>query len=105
MRGPDVAFIRAEKLPDSIPIGFWPVAPDLAIEVASPGNSLADLQEKAIEYLEAGTQIVWIVEPRTRSVTVYRSFSDIALLRENDTLTGETLLPGFALPVSSLFRL
>ena len=102
VRGPDVAFIRAERVPETTPISFWPFAPDLAVEVASPGNSMADLQEKAIEYLEAGTQLVWIVEPRTRSVTVYRSFNDIALLRESDVLS-DPLLPGFSLSLAELF--
>ena len=103
VRGPDVAFIRRNRLPANIPIGFWQLAPDLAVEVASPANSLADLQEKTIEYFEAGCSLVWIVEPRTRTVTVYRSLSDIALLRESDLLEGGDLIPGFTLTVATIF--
>jgi Uma2 family endonuclease len=104
VRGPDVAFIRADRLPAETPVSYWPFAPDLAVEVASPGNSLADLQQKTIEYFEAGTQQVWVIEPRTRTVTVYRSLHDITLLRETDTLEGGAVLPAFAMPVASLFE-
>lgn len=104
VRGPDVAFVRQERVPAVPPDGFWPLAPDLAIEVASPSNSLSDLQEKVIEYFEAGTTCVWVIEPRTRSVTVYRSVSDIVLLRDSDILRGDPLLSGFSIATAQLFE-
>lgn len=103
VRGPDVAFIRRDRLPPEIPVSFWPLAPDLAIEVASPSNSLADLQQKTIEYFESGVRQVWIVEPATRTVTVYRSLDDIQLIREHGLLDGDPVLPGFHLAIPSLF--
>ena len=103
VRGPDVAFIRAARLPAETPVSYWPFAPDLAVEVASPSNSLADLQQKTIEYFEAGTELAWIVEPRTRTVTAYRSLKDITLLRESNVLDGGHVVPGFTLPIASLF--
>ncbi len=104
VRGPDVAFVRREQVPAEPPASFWPFAPDLAVEVASPSNSLSGLQEKVIEYFEAGTAQVWIIEPRTRTVTVYRSLTDIALLRENEYLDGGDQLPGFSFPIARLFE-
>ena len=65
VRGPDVAFIARDRLPAQIPGGFWPFAPDLAIEVASPSNSLSDLQQKVLEYFDAGSRMVWVIDPQT----------------------------------------
>jgi Uma2 family endonuclease len=101
VRGPDVAFIRKAKLPEDVPVSWWPFAPDLAIEVVSPSKSLADLHEKIFEYFEAGTAQVCVVEPRTRSVTVYRSLADISIVREPEVLDGGTLLPGLALELDA----
>jgi Uma2 family endonuclease len=104
VRGPDVGFVRSARVPAEPPTGFWPGAPDLAVEVVSPANSLADLQEKVIEYFEAGAAMVWVIEPRTRSVMVYHSLTDIAVLREHETLDGGDLLPGFSIPIAQLFE-
>jgi Uma2 family endonuclease len=101
VRGPDVAFISRERLPSEIPVSWWPFAPDLAIEVVSPGKTLSELHEKIFEYFEAHTRQVWVVEPRTRSVTVYRSLSDISIVREPDMLNGGDLLPGLMLKLDS----
>ncbi len=104
VRGPDLAFIAEEHLPaDGIPSGFWLVAPDLAVEVVSPSNSVAEIQEKVLEYLESGSRLVWVVDPRTRSVTAYRSKDDVRVLTQGDTIDGADVLPGFRLPVSELF--
>lgn len=103
VRGPDVAFIHRDRLPPEIPVGFWPLAPDLAVEVASPSNSLADLQQKTIEYFESGVRQVWIVEPATRTVTVYRSLDEIQLIREHGSLDGDPVMPGLQLSIASLF--
>ena len=104
VRGPDVAFVRRERVPAQPPASFWPFAPDLAVEVASPSNSLSDLQQKVIEYFDAGTSEVWVIDPRTRTVTVYRSLTDIALLREDDTLESSQVIPRFSLPIARLFE-
>jgi Uma2 family endonuclease len=101
IRGPDIAFIRKERLPAELPVSWWPLAPDLAIEVVSPGKTLSELHVKIFEFFEAGTREIWVVESRTRSVTVYRSLSDIAVIREPEMLYGGVLLPGLRLPLDS----
>jgi len=105
VRGPDVAFVSRERIPpEGVPEGFWPMAPDLAIEVVSPGDTAADVETKACDYLDAGTRLVWVVNPKTQRVTEYRSLSDIRMLTVNDTLDGADVIPGFSLPLKELFE-
>lgn len=104
VRGPDIAFIARENLPEGgLPRSYWRIPPDLAVEVVSPSNTRAEIREKVLEYLSAGTRLVWVVEPRTRSVTVYRSRTDVQVLKDSDTLSGLDVLPGFTLSVAELF--
>lgn len=103
VRAPDVAFVTEERLPAD-PEKFARLAPDLAVEIVSPSNTVPDILAKVKDYLEAGTRLVWIVEPRSRSVTVYRSHDDIRLLTEADEIDGGAVLPGFRLPVAELFN-
>ena len=93
-RKPDVAFVSQERLPENR-YQASPIPPDLAVEVVSPSDKVYDIQEKALEYLAAGTQMVWVVEPIAKTVIVYRSPSDIKILTINDTLTGEDVIEGF----------
>ncbi|OIN96432.1 MAG: Uma2 family endonuclease [Anaerolineae bacterium CG03_land_8_20_14_0_80_58_20] len=105
VRGPDVAFVSRERIPpEGVPEGFWPMAPDLAIEVVSPGDTAAEVETKACDYLDAGTRLVWVVNPKTQRVTEYRSLSDIRMLTVNDTLDGADVIPGFSLPLKELFE-
>jgi Uma2 family endonuclease len=105
VRGPDVAFVAAENLPGgSIPQGFLTTAPHLAVEVVSPSNTAAEIQEKVLEYLANGTRLVWVVDPVTRSVAAYRSREDIRLLTEGDVLEGADVLPGFRVTIAELFE-
>jgi Uma2 family endonuclease len=104
VRAPDVAFVRRERVPESgIPKKFWPGAPDLAVEVLSPGDSLEEVEEKVEDWLTAGTSAVWVVSPKRRSVTVYRSMTDVTRLSESDELEGETVVQGFHCKVSEIF--
>jgi Uma2 family endonuclease len=104
VRGPDIAFIAREHLPaEGFPRVFWTIPPDLAVEIVSPSNTRAEIREKVLEYLAAGTRLVWVVEPRTRSVTAYRSRTDVRMLSGSDTLGGANVLPGFSLRVAELF--
>ncbi|MFQ6039937.1 MAG: Uma2 family endonuclease [Candidatus Poribacteria bacterium] len=102
-RKPDVAFVSQERIPENVRQAS-PIPPDLAIEVVSPTDKVYDVQEKALEYLDAGTQMVWVIEPIAKTVTVYRSSSDIKLLTINDTLTGEEVVEGFQCAVAELFE-
>ncbi|HUP00585.1 MAG TPA: Uma2 family endonuclease [Gemmatimonadota bacterium] len=80
------------------------MGPDLAVEIVSPSNTAADIQEKVLEYLAAGSRLVWVVHPRSRSVTVYRSREEIRVLVEGESLEGDDVLPGFRLGVSELLE-
>ncbi len=104
VRAPDVAFVRRERVEavgDSR--GFWPGAPDLAVEVISPGDSYTDVEEKVFDWLDAGTRLVIVANPRKRLVTVYRSLTDVVVLTEADVLDGSDIVPGFAMPVKDIF--
>ncbi|HWC06290.1 MAG TPA: Uma2 family endonuclease [Gemmatimonadota bacterium] len=104
VRAPDVAFVSRDRLPPpEESIGFGRLAPDLAIEIVSPSNTATEILGKVEDYLEAGTRLVWVVEPHRRSVTVYRSRNEIRLLGEGDELDGYDTLPGFSLQVSKIF--
>jgi Uma2 family endonuclease len=104
VRAPDVAFVRKDRIPTSgIPRSFWPGAPDLAVEVVSPGDTVFEVDEKVLEWLEAGTAQVWVINPRRRTVNVYRSPTDVTILSETDALDGGSLLPGFGCSVRDLF--
>ena len=81
------------------------IPPELAIEVLSPTDAQSRVVDKAFAYLSAGTRLVWVLEPRSKTVTIYRSENDIALLTLEDTLTGENVVPGFVCPVVQLFEL
>jgi Uma2 family endonuclease len=96
VRGPDVAFYGRDRLPPPIPEGFLELAPDLAVEIVSPSNTVSELLEKVIDYLDAGTRLVWVIDPRSRTATVYRSRADIRVLREDEILEGGDVLPGFS---------
>ena len=100
---PDVAFVSTPQLDGDENTGF-PIPPDLAIEVVSPSDVQWRVVDKAFAYLDAGTRLVWVLDPRAKTVTVYRSENDIALLTREDTLTGEDVVLGFACPVSQLFE-
>jgi Uma2 family endonuclease len=104
VRAPDLAFVRRERIPEGgIPSGFWPGAPDLAVEVISPGDTYTEVEEKAHNWLNAGTRMVLVLNPRTRTVTIYTSPTAVVRLTESDTLTGGEVLPGFTCQVSGLF--
>ncbi len=104
VRAPDVAFVSRARVEAVGEVeGFWPEAPDLAIEVVSPGDSYTDVEEKVFAWLDAGTKMVVVINPRQRSATVYKSPSDITALAESDVLAGGYVVPGFELAVREIF--
>lgn len=104
VRAPDVAFVSRARVEAIGEIeGFWPEAPDLAVEVISPGDAYADVEEKVFDWMDAGTKMVVVVNPRQRSVTVYKSPTDIFALTEADVLDGGDVVPGFKLAVREIF--
>lgn len=104
VRAPDVSFITRERIPaEGVPSGYWPGAPDLAVEIVSPNDRFDDVIEKVAEYLASGARLVWVVHPRTQTVMIYRASGEGQLLRSHEELSGEGVIPGFSCPVASLF--
>lgn len=104
VRAPDIAFIHNNHLSATVPEEtFWPGAPDLAVEVLSPGDTSGEIDEKVKAWLDSGTTVVWVVNPAWRNVTVYRSPTDVKILTENDELTGEDAVGGFRCRVGDIF--
>jgi Uma2 family endonuclease len=104
VRAPDVAFVRAEKLAEvGRPRGYWPGAPDLAVEVVSPNDLYTEVDEKVAEWLQYGARMVLVVNPRRRTVAVHRPGQPVRVLAEDETLDGEDVVPGWSLGVRDLF--
>jgi Uma2 family endonuclease len=101
---PDASIILADRLPEKHPKGYYDGPPDLAVEVLSPNDRASEVQGKIRDWLNAGCRAVWIVDPETKSVTIYKSTHDIAVLNAADTLTDVQLLPGFSASVSEIFE-
>ena len=106
VRAPDIAFIRQERVEQAgSTTGYWVGAPDLAVEINSPGDTVSEVEEKVTEWLEAGSRMVWIVSPKLKTVTVYRSLTDVVMLTEKDMLDGGDVVPGFQIPVAEIFAI
>lgn len=105
VRAPDVAFISQKRLDDvGRRAGYWPGAPDLAVEVISTGDTYSEVEEKAIEWLEAGALMVLALNPRKRTITVYRALNDITILSENAIFDLDDIVPGFKVAVKDIFE-
>ena len=102
LREPDVSFTRRDRLPNPLPqVGGW--CPDLCVEVLSPSNTRAEMALKRAEYFASGCRLVWEIDPRTRTATVFTGATTSATVDEAGTLDGGDVLPGFALPLRDLF--
>ncbi|MDB5293301.1 MAG: hypothetical protein JWL69_4542 [Phycisphaerales bacterium] len=104
VRLPDVVFFSKERFPKNLkPI--LALAPDLVVEVLSEGNTVAEMDQKRAEYFQSGTRLVWIIDPRPRTVAVYHHPGEpTTVLNEQSTLDGEQVLPGLEIAVADLFR-
>lgn len=101
---PDVAFVsEARRPPPGRRHGFPALAPDLAVEIVSPGDTVRVIQAKIRVYLEAGVRLLWIVDPDERTVTVYTPDRLARILIDGETLDGGDVLPGFSVPVAAIF--
>jgi Uma2 family endonuclease len=105
VRIPDVAFIAWDRVPGrrapTAPVP--PLVPNLAVEVLSRSNTPGEMAAKRQDYFTAGVQLVWEIDPRARTVVVWTSLTDTTTLAAADTLDGGTVLPGFTLPLQTLF--
>lgn len=102
VRAPDVAFVSRERLPDPEPAGYAALAPDLVVEVLSPGDRPGETLAKVGDWLNAGTRLVWIVDPVRRQAHVYRQDGSEALRDETQALDGEDVVPGFTCPLEAI---
>ena len=105
VRAPDGAFVRRERAEAAGDApGFFPGAPDLAIEVVSPSDRYTEVDEKVADWLDAGTLAVVVVNPRGRTVKVHRPASDVTVLSEADTLDVGDVVPGWRMAVKEIFE-
>src|SRR5436305_1705802 len=98
----DVAFVSKARL-KPVQSGYLDGAPDLAVEIVSPGNTEAEMHDKVKRYFQAGARLVWVAYPRSRVIYVYTSPNEVKILQADDTLTGGDVLPGFSVQVADIF--
>jgi Uma2 family endonuclease len=104
-RMPDVSFLSAARIPEEGETDKkWPIAPDLAVEVISPSEPWEKVDDKILDYFEAGVRQVWLFSLKRRRVYVYDSPKLVKILTEEDDLINEELLPGFRCRISELFQ-
>ena len=105
VRAPDVAFVSKERLPPGdVESGFLEMAPDLVVEVVSPGDSASYVHEKAAMWLMAGARLVWLVYPVSQSVVVHDSQGGAKVLHTGDNLDGAPVFEDFQVAVEDFFK-
>ncbi len=106
MRLPDVSFIRWDRFPDGkLPKDrVYRIAPDLAVEILSEGNTLQEMEMKLDEYFEAGVRLVWYIDPRSRQARIYTARDRMESIDEGGSLNGADVLPDFQLRLGELFE-
>lgn len=105
VREPDAWFVRADRVPPKAKQAeYFAGAPDLAVEVLSPSDRFNDVMLKVKEYLEAGTRLVWVIDPEARATGVFRADGSYSFVAEDGILDGEDVLPGFTLPLRDVLR-
>jgi len=104
VRAPDVGFISTARAHEvASQEHYWSLAPDLAVEVLSPSDTTYDVDEKLQDWLTAGSLAVWIVNPRQRTILVYRPASNPVIYRAGEVLAAGDVVPGFQFPVNDAF--
>ncbi len=102
--GPDISLVSKDRLEETgEPKGYWQGPPDIAVEVLSPGDRLGKVKAKLSRWLGFGTRQVWIVDPKFRTVTIYRSLSDATTFSGSDDLEADDILPGFRISLERIF--
>lgn len=105
VRSPDASVVVSGRLANERPPDdFADLAPDLAVEVVSPGDSPRHVLDKVGEYLQAGVRLVWVIDPKRESAAVYRSLTDVHELRPDDALDGADVVPGFSVTIADLLK-
>lgn len=104
VRAADVLFISNDRYARRSGSSFLDVAPELVVEILSPRDTVIGLTEKLREYFAIGVRLVWLINPNARRVYAYRALTDVREFAETDRLPGDDILPGFEVPVASLFE-
>jgi Uma2 family endonuclease len=104
VRAPDLSFVTAARRESIKSKGFAKGAPDLAVQVISPSDSIRQLMRKVKQYFAAGTHTVWIVYPDEQEVQVLEASGTDRLLKGDDAIEAPELLPGFSVPISQFFE-
>lgn len=102
VRAPDVAFVAEGRIPEPLPRGFAAFAPDLVIEVLSPDDRPGEVLAKVADWLDAGTRLVWVVDPDRRHARIYRTDGSESLVHESGALRGEDVVPGFTAALAEM---
>lgn len=103
VRAPDAAFVRTDRVPpDDEQAGFAALAPDLVVEVVSPGDRPDEVTAKALGWLDAGSRLVWVLDPQGRVAEVYRPGEAVTVLRDSDAFDGDDVLPGLTLTLEQI---
>jgi Uma2 family endonuclease len=104
LRKPDVSFVRQGKfVEDRVPQGWIGVVPDLAAEVVSPTNTASEVLARVVDYLRAGVPLVWVLDPETQLVQIFRQGGQASWLLGTGELSGEDVIPGFTCRIEELF--
>ena len=103
VRAADAAYLSRQRAPDPPPSGYLALAPDLAVEVTSPSDPAGEVQAKVSDWLNAGSRLVWVIDPARKRALVYREDGSVDLLANQDALSGEDVLPGFSCPLDDIW--
>jgi Uma2 family endonuclease len=103
VRAPDFAFVAKNSTKPRTPKGFFPGAPDLAVEVISPDDCVMEVEDKIQQWLDAGCQSVWVVKPTRQTITIHQNNAQPQVLHPADDIHAPDLLPGFQAKVKDLF--
>ncbi|MBI3860914.1 MAG: Uma2 family endonuclease [Planctomycetia bacterium] len=104
VRAPDIAFVRRDRISaDGPPDGYWQGAPDLAVEVASPGDTPREIEQKVSEWFDAGCHLVWVIRPRLKTLAIHRAGDEPEILAGDATLDGAPVLAGFCCQLADVF--
>jgi len=105
VRAPDAAFVRRERF-EAVgeTEGYWPGAPDLAVEVVCPNDWFSEVEEKVADWIAAGTPMVIVVNPHGKTATVRHRDKKVTIFSEEETIEGGEVVPGWTLPVADVFR-
>jgi len=104
VRAPDIAFVKADRLPVPPPSAFPALAPDLAVDVLTPEQWPKEILERVTQWLRAGTDVVWVFEPQRSVGRIYRREGTEEFIAADGAMRGEELLPGLVFPLTDVFH-